>query len=98
MFVSQNEITIIYSVSLKVGAFYITDQWGEFIRKMLLNAFIYFFLVFFVVFHYKICVFIYFFDEVLDFRNRILTNQKHVLVVSNWQRNCMQSKNNMKAK
>ena len=49
----------------------------------------YTFLAFFVVFHHKICVliiFISFFDEVhIKFRNRILTNQKHELVVSNCQ-------------
>ena len=61
---------------------------------MLLNAFF--------VFHYKICVFIifisffisfffffFFFDEVSNFRNRILTNQKRELVVSNCQLNCI---------
>ena len=54
---------------------------------MLLNAFF--------VFLYKICVFIifisffFFFDEVSNFRNRILTNQKRELVVSNCQLNCI---------
>ena len=58
---------------------------------MLLNAFF--------IFHYKICVFIifisfflsffFFFDEVSNFRNRILTNQKRELVVSNCQLNCI---------
>ena len=44
------------------------------------------------VFHHKICVFIIFisfFDEVTNFRNRILTNQKHELVVCNCQCNCI---------
>ena len=54
----------IFSVSVKFGPYYITGQWGEFIEKMLLNAFIYFFGIFFFcflfVFHYKICVFIIF--------------------------------------
>ena len=55
---------------------------------MLLNAFIYFFSIFFVVvvFHRKICVFIIFisfFDEVSSFCNKILTNQKHELLISN---------------
>ena len=58
---------------------------------MLLNAFF--------IFHYKICVFIifisfflsffFFFDEVSNFRNRILTNQKRELVVSNCQLKCI---------
>ena len=34
-------------------------------------------------------IFISFFDEVSNFRNRILTNQKHELVVSNCQWNGM---------
>ena len=46
----------------------------------------------FVVFRHKIYVFIIFisfFDKVSNFRNRILTNQKRELVVSNCQWNCM---------
>ena len=79
----------ILSVSLKFGAYNITGQWEEFIKNcylMLSCAF----LAFFVVFHYKICVFIIFisfFDEVSNFRNRILTNQKRELAVSNCQWN-----------
>ena len=45
-----------------------------------------------VVFHHKICtfiIFISFVDDVSKFRNRILTNRKHELVVSNCQQNCM---------
>ena len=45
-----------------------------------------------VVFHHKISVFIIFIsfvDDVSKFRNRILTNRKHELVVSNCQQNCM---------
>ena len=34
-------------------------------------------------------IFISFFDEVLNFRNRILTNQNYELVVSDCQQNCM---------
>ena len=57
---------------------------------MLLNAFF--------VFHYKICIFIifisfflssFFFDEVSNFRNRILTSQKRELVVFKCQLNCI---------
>ena len=44
-----------------------------------------YFLAFFVVFHHEICVFIifsyFFFDEVSNFRNRILTYQKRESVV-----------------
>ena len=50
------------------------------------------FMTFFVVLHHKICVFIIlisFFDEVSNFRNRILTNQKREFVVSTCQQNCM---------
>ena len=71
----------IFSVSLEFGAYYITGQWGEFIIKMLLNAFRYF-LGIFCCFYHKTCVFIIlitFSDEVSNFRNRILTNQKHEL-------------------
>ena len=47
---------------------------------------------FFVVFHQKICVFIIFisfFDEVSNFRNKILTNLKPELMIRNCQWNCM---------
>ena len=48
------------------------------------------FFVAFVVFLHKICVSIMLFsDEVSNFGNRILTNKKHELVVSNFQWNCM---------
>ena len=58
-------------------------------KELLLNAFMCFFCF---VFHNQICVYIilvYFFDEVSNFCNRILTNQKRELVVSNCQWNCM---------
>ena len=61
------------------------------LEKMLLNAFIFIFGLFFVFLH-KIPVFIIFisfFEETSNFRNRILTNQKYELLVSNFQRNCM---------
>ena len=54
----------------------------------------YTFLVFFVAFHQKIClffIFISFSDEELNFRNKLLTNQKPEEVVTNFQRNCMVS-------
>ena len=50
-----------------------------------------FFGIAFVVFHQEICAFIIFtsfFDEVSNFRYRILTNQKLELVIRNCQRNC----------
>ena len=70
---------------------------------MLLNTFKYFFGFwhFGFVFDHKICVFIIFisfFDEKLNFRNRILTNQKRELVVSNCQWNCMFEKTNKQTK
>ena len=100
----------IFSVSLKSGAYYITGQWGKFIKKcylILLYTFLAFFFFFFFFkdfflafffffFYQKICVFIIFIflDEVSNFRNRILTNQKRGLVVSNCQWNCMGGRNN----
>ena len=76
----------IFSVFLKFGAYYIRGQWGEFIKQCYLMHLCTF------VFHHKICVFIIFisfFDEVSNFRNRILTKQKRELIVSNCQWNCM---------
>ena len=86
-----NRYQYIFSVCLKFGAYYITAQWDEFIKKMLLNTVIHFlgfFLLFFIM-KFVFYHFISFFDEVSNFCNRILTNQKHELVVSNCQRNCM---------
>ena len=66
-----------FSVSLKFWVFYIISQWGEFTVK---NAILYLYtFLFFVILHQKISVFIIFIsfsDEVLNFCNRILTNQK----------------------
>ena len=62
---------------------------------MLVNAFIYFsdhfFFSFFMSFFIMkfVIIFISFFDEVSNFRKRILTNQKYELVVPNCQWNCM---------
>ena len=61
-------------------------------EKVLHNAFLYFLVIFFVVLHYKsffVIIFISFLDVVSNFCNRILTNQKQELVVSNWWWNCM---------
>ena len=79
------DTTSYFFVSLKFGACYITRQWEEFKIKTQLYIFIYLFGFFFII---KF-VFMTFFYEVSNFRNRILTNQKHELVVSNCQRNCM---------
>ena len=74
------------------------DQWGEFI-KIVTKSFYKFFGIF-LVFHDKVYVFIisisffFFFDEVSNFRNRKLINQKRELVVSNCQRNCMRANQN----
>ena len=73
----------IFSVSLKFRAYYITSQCGQFIKKCYLIV-LCTFLAFFVFFHHKICVFVIF----------ISTNQKRELVVSNCQRNCMESNSN----
>ena len=84
------------SVSLKFRACYITSQWGEFRIKndIMQLLYVFFTLSFdiFIVFHHKICVviiFVSFFDEVLNSRNRILTNQKQELVIRNCQWNYM---------
>ena len=68
-----------------------TDQWGYFKIKTLLYILIYFFGIFLLFFYHKNCVFIIFISFLMEsnFRNRILTNQKHELVVSNCQQNCM---------
>ena len=75
----------IFSVSLKFGTCYISGQCGQFIKNVT-------FLHFVVGFHHKICVFtifISFSEKVPNFHNRILTNQKRELVISNCQRNYM---------
>ena len=93
---SDKMIPIYFSVSVKFGPYYITGQWGEFIKKMLLNAFIYFFgffffffLLFFIIKFVFLSFSFLFFDEVSNFRNRILANQKHESAATHCQRNCM---------
>ena len=75
--------TLIFSVSLKFGACYITGQWGKFrvtIAILCLHTFLSFFCcfssIFFCFYHFR-----FFFDEVSNIRNEILTNQKPELVV-----------------
>ena len=61
---------------------YINDQWGEFRIKNAVYNFHVLSWRFFVVSRHKIFVFVIFisfYDEVSNFRNRILTNQKHEL-------------------
>ena len=80
---SSGKMTWIYfSVSLTFELYYITGQWCEF-KKMLRNASIYFFGIF-VVFHHITIIFISF----SNVHNRILTNHKCKLVVSNCQQKC----------
>ena len=91
-FVGQNNTT---SKFLRLSKVWSILQHGSVDRVQnkeysILYAFFYFF-KFFDVFHYKICVFIIstsFFDRISNFRNRILTNQKQVLLVRNCQWNC----------
>ena len=74
VFLWQNNTTLYFSVSLKLAALCMTGQWSGFTIKRLIYVFIYFFWHYFVVFYHKICVFIIFisfFDEVSNFRNRI---------------------------
>ena len=91
-FYFQNDSNIFSPSFLKFGAYYITGQWGEFIKQCYLMHLCTFVAFFFFFLHHKICVFIIFisfFDEVSNFRNRILTNQKREFIVSSCQWNCM---------
>ena len=69
-------------MSLKFRVCYITGQWGKFAVKNVplhLHILSWLFVVVVVVVHQKICVFVNsmsFFEEVSNFRSRILTNQK----------------------
>ena len=85
-------ITYISSVSLQFRACLITDQWGDFRVKNAAFCLHTLFWHFLVAFHQKICVFIIFisfFDEVSNFSNRILTNQKPKFVIINCHWKCM---------
>ena len=76
-----------FSVSLKFGAFWVTDQWGQVQNKERYVMLSYTFLVF-----WQICdfiMFIFLIDKVSNFRKRILTNPKKELMVRNCQWNCM---------
>ena len=89
---SSEKMTPIYFLHLsKVWSILHHGSVGQVHKKCSL-VLLHTFMTFFVVFHHKICVFIIlisFFDEVSNFRNRILTNQKHEFVVSTCQQNCM---------
>ena len=80
MFHWQFLISYIFSLSLKFQTCYITGQWGEFTVKirMLLYTDIYILSWHFYLFSiiYNFIIFISFFDEVSNFRNRILTTKK----------------------
>ena len=76
-------IIYILSLSLKIGACYITGQWGRVLSKERYFVFTCTFSsFFFCVFHQKICVLIIlnFFDKEPIIRNRILANQKQEFV------------------
>ena len=92
----QFPVTCTFSVSLNFEAYQITGQWGEFRVKNAALCLHILFLAFVVVvvFLQTTCIFIiiiYIFDKVSNFRNRILTNQKSQLVITNWRWNCMNS-------
>ena len=83
----------IISIYLKFRACYITGQWGEFTVKNVTSYLHTLSWHFIVIFHLKNCdfiIFISFFDEVSNFPNRILINQKPEQVIRNCQWNCMQ--------
>ena len=77
-----------------LGHVYITYRWGELKVKNTTLGICILVRHFFVDFHKKIVVFlifISFFDEVSNFRNRILTSQTPELVITICQWNCCQS-------
>ena len=86
-------ITYIFSVSLKFQACYITGQWGEFTVKNATLHVLILFWHFFLFLIKKLCFFrfhFFFFDEVSNFRHRILTNQKPKHVIRSCHCNCIQ--------
>ena len=91
-------LPIFFSVSLKFAVCYITGEWGEFRMKNVICIYIYFYGISSLGFLKKIdfqSVLIS--DEVSNFCNRILTNQKQELVVRNCQWNCMIIKQSFEA-
>ena len=87
----QYLMVYIFSISLTFGTCCIMSQWDDFIVK---NAALSLHILsrhFFFVFHQKSCVlsFSFFFNEVLNFRNRISTHQKLKQVIRNCQQNFM---------
>ena len=87
-------VLLTISVSLQFRACYITSHWGDITIKnsTLILIYIYFFDINFCCFSSKSLCFYhsyFFFDEISNFRNRILTNQKLEQVIRNCQRNCM---------
>ena len=86
---SSDKMIPIYFIRLcKVWSiYYITGQWGEFTKKcyfMLSYTFICFSSSNLCFYH-----FISFSNEISNFCNKILTNQKHELVASNCKPKCM---------
>ena len=83
----------LYISSLNFGASYIKGQWEQVQSKECHFLFTYTFLAFFIfLVSSKILYFFHFhsfFDEVSNFWNRILTNQKPEVVIRNCQWNCM---------
>ena len=69
---NKNRITYIFSISLKLWACYITGQWGEFIVE---NATLYLHIL-----SWHTEKFISFFDEISNFRNRMLMSQTLELI------------------
>ena len=75
-------------LSLKLGACHVTGQWDKFkVKKATLCEPVFF--VFFSSKNYVFIIFIYFLDEVSNFRKRTLTNQKPELVIRNCSWNCI---------
>ena len=96
MFHRQFLINYVFYVSLKLAAGYIKCQWGKLIINNVTLCLHVLFWHFLFVFHQKTCVwniFISFFDEILNFLNRILTNKKLDLVIINYQWNWMVNQN-----
>ena len=85
-------IGYIFSVSVKFGTCYITGQWGEFRITNATLSFLIHFLVFYSCFSsWNLCIyhFHFFFVKWLNFRYRLWTNQKQVLVFRNCLWNCI---------
>ena len=89
--ISNRKIHIQWDVwFLHIWDLHIMSQWGGFRIKTVICVFIYFFAGFFS--SWNLCFYyinFFFLDEVSNFRDRILTNQKQEFLVQNCQWNCM---------